>query len=76
MKRAYADGFMRGVLEELRRQGWRVEKTRRRCHIRAYSPDGKTIVHTGGTPGDHRALANWLADLRRAGFVYRGGAAA
>lgn len=61
---------VREVLQALRAQGWRVDRTARR-HLRARPPGrDRPIVITGGTPSDCRALANWIAQLRRSGFEW------
>ena len=58
-------------LEQLRQraieQGWRVVRTNG-DHYKWYAPDGKTIVVSGSTPSDHRALKNQKSMMRRAGF--------
>jgi predicted RNA binding protein YcfA (HicA-like mRNA interferase family) len=55
------------LLQQLQRAGWRVTKTRG-GHWKVWSPDGKAAVVTSGTPGDRRALANFRAQLKRAGY--------
>ena len=52
------------------RQGWRVERTKRR-HWRFVPPDPRApaVVH-GGSPSDHRAIRNIIADLRRSGLQF------
>jgi hypothetical protein len=47
--------------------GWRILPLKS-GHERWLSPDGKTQVLVSGTPSDHRAMKNALADLRRAGL--------
>lgn len=59
------------IVREAERQGWRVETTKK-GHIRFYAPDGVHVVHAGGTPSDHRSIANLLAQLRRYGFRWKG----
>lgn len=58
-------------LDQLRRlavaQGWRVVRTNK-DHYKWYAPDGKTMVVSGSTPSDHRAIKNQKALMRRAGF--------
>jgi hypothetical protein len=44
-------------------EGWTVEWTRNN-HIRFKHPSG-AMVHTSGTPSDHRAVKNLEAQLRR-----------
>lgn len=45
------------------RAGWRVRDGAR--HIKVYPPAGPMLV-ISGTPSDHRAKRNILADLKRA----------
>jgi hypothetical protein len=47
-------------------QGWRYDESSR-GHVRLYSPDGRTIIGTSGTPSDHRAAKNFRSRLKRAG---------
>jgi hypothetical protein len=56
------------VRKEAQRQGWIVKPTRKGEMF--YSPDGATMVLWHHTPSDHRALANHIAKLRRAGFSW------
>lgn len=66
------DGRTRRILEALEEQGWRVEAARR--HLLCYPPDrAKEIVAQSCTPrrGSH-AVDNWIAQLRRSGFVWSG----
>lgn len=55
------------LVRDLEQQGWRVE-LRKGGHYVAYAPDGVGIVTFSGTPSDHRAYRNTLAQLRRAGY--------
>lgn len=58
---------MRKLADALEAQGWKVTKTTK-GHYRFVPPDPeKRIVHTGGSPSDHRAFKNLKADLRRQG---------
>lgn len=68
MAAATSDGWMRSLLADLRAQGWRVSRTKRRGHLRLEGPNGQ-LVFSGGTPGDHRAYLNLRAQLRRAGAI-------
>jgi hypothetical protein len=45
---AVAKDFKR-LRKEAEEQGWRVEQTKN-GHWAFYAPDGKNIVHVGGTP--------------------------
>lgn len=56
------------VLAEAERQGFAVRRTRKGHFL--VSKDGRPVVTAAGTPSDHRALANLLAALRRAGLQY------
>lgn len=44
--------------------GWTVTRTRG-DHLRVEHPEASTVVFTGSTPSDYRALANTLATMRR-----------
>jgi hypothetical protein len=61
---------LRNLERAAREQGWRTEKTTR-GHLRWIPPDReKPIVIGSGTPGDRRAINNFLAQLRRSGFIW------
>lgn len=49
------------------RQGWQVERTKR-GHYKWFAPDNHTIIVSGSTISDHRAIKNQKARMRRAGF--------
>ena len=56
------------VINEARKQGYRVEQTRN-GHWEFKSPDRtRRPVYAAGTPSDWRAIRNLIAELRRAGF--------
>lgn len=57
---------MKRIVREARELGWRVVPTRS-SHLSFYSPDGKHVIHTGGTPQDWRAIRNLVAQIRRYG---------
>lgn len=59
------------LLKEARRQGWHVERTKR-GHWQCFAPDGVTIVVISGTPSDRRSLIKAIAEMRRAGFQWKG----
>lgn len=59
---------IRILLKIARQQNWRIDGQGK--HLRWFSPDGISIVVTGSTPSDHRALANIKRDLRRAGLKF------
>jgi uncharacterized protein YijF (DUF1287 family) len=59
---------LNAIFKVIIRQGWRVEQTGKN-HFKCYSPDRKTIITTGGTLSDHRAIANIKSYLRRAGAL-------
>lgn len=52
-------------------QGWRLEVSQK-GHPRLYSPDGKTIIGTSGTPSDFRAFRNFRSRLKKAGVRFDG----
>ena len=51
-------------IRSLEKKGWRVARTKKN-HFRLDSPDGREVVHTGGTPSDHRSLKNAKARVAR-----------
>jgi predicted RNA binding protein YcfA (HicA-like mRNA interferase family) len=62
---------LKEIVRAAEEQGWWVDRTSK-GHLLFYAPDGENIVTTGGTPSDHRALANLISRLRRHGFVWKG----
>ena len=58
------------LLRAVEAQGGTIKKTKSGCQV--FAPNGIDIVTVHGTPGDRRALANAVAELRRAGFTLRG----
>lgn len=63
------DKDTRKMLAEAERQGWQVVAGKA-GHVKLYAPDGATIVTMGSTESDHRARANTIARMRRAGFKW------
>lgn len=57
---------IRALRKKLQDQGWRIVE--RKAGFMAQSPDGVTQVMIHLTPGDHRAMRNAIARLRRGGF--------
>jgi hypothetical protein len=57
---------MRDLLDDLSRQGWRIEH--RQSAVLAYAPTGEGLVTMHRTESDPRAAKNTLARLRRLGF--------
>ena len=49
-------------------QGWRIVQTNRN-HLKWYAPDGRTMLVSGCTTSDSRAIKNQRAAMRRAGFL-------
>lgn len=68
---ANAKKELKEIVKAAEKQGWQV-KTTKKGHKMFYAPDGVNKVLAGGTPSDHRALQNLLADLRRYGFEWKG----
>lgn len=52
------------LLAKAETDGWSIEETKR-SHIQLKGPNG-ALIHTGGTPSDHRAVRNLRAQIRRA----------
>jgi hypothetical protein len=58
------------LLSAVEAQGGTIRKTRSGYQV--FAPNRVDIVTLHGTPSDRRALANAVAELRRAGFTVRG----
>ena len=58
------------LLRAVEAQGGTIKKIKSGYQI--FAPNGVDIVTVHGTPSDRRALANAVAELRRAGFTVRG----
>ena len=68
MARAEKDSNFRNVRKAAEEQGWVVEKTKSN-HFKFMPPDeGNTPVFFSGSPGEWRALRNFIAALRQRGF--------
>jgi hypothetical protein len=53
-----------------RDQGWQIDRTKK-GHVRFTPPDvTKRPCVFSGTPGDQRAIHNFLSCLRRSGFIW------
>lgn len=64
---------LRDILDQVVKQGGRVEKTSK-GHVIVFPADkSQAPIVTSGTPSDWRAVRNFVARLRRAGFVIKGG---
>ena len=59
------------VIREALAQGWQHDLTTR-GHHQFYSPNGRDIVTASGTPSDHRSFRNFMAQMRRSGFMIDG----
>lgn len=68
---ASAKKELKEIVKAAEKQGWRV-KTLKSGHLMFFAPDGVNKTTTGGTPSDHRAVNNLLAELRRYGFEWKG----
>lgn len=66
------DGLSRRILDALTAQGWRLAGGRK--HLLCYPPDRtrEIVAHSSTPRGGRRATENWLAQLRRSGFVWEG----
>jgi hypothetical protein len=58
------------VLRAVEAQGGTIKEIKSGYQV--FAPNGIDIVTVHGTPSDRRALANAVAELRRAGFTVRG----
>jgi hypothetical protein len=58
------------LLRAVEAQGGTIKRIKSGYQI--FAPNGVDIVTLHGTPSDRRALANAVAELRRAGFTVRG----
>jgi hypothetical protein len=58
------------LLRAVKAQGGTIKKIKSGCQV--FAANGIDIVTVHGTPSDRRALANAVAELRRAGFTLRG----
>lgn len=70
MTRNAASSDFREIVKAAESQGWTLTWTSK-GHVKMIPPDGGPPVFTSGSPGDYRALKNFLGKLRRRGFVYR-----
>lgn len=59
----------RRLIKALEAQGFDVERTRK-GHWLVRNADGLAVATIAGTASDHRSLANVIARLRRAGFIW------
>ena len=55
----------KSLLNFLQSQGWRIEKTNRHWKLLPPFREGGIVIMSH-TTGDHRALNNMIADVRRA----------
>lgn len=62
---------LKEIVKAAEKQNWRIKKTKK-GHLMFLCPDGINSLTTGGTPGDHRAIDNLLAQLRSYGFKWKG----
>lgn len=58
---------LRRIFAELTEQGFRTTETKKGWIV--YPPDpSRGVVVAHSTPSDHRAIKNFVGDLKRAGF--------
>jgi predicted RNA binding protein YcfA (HicA-like mRNA interferase family) len=61
---------LREIEKAAKEQGWQVGRTMK-GHLRYVPPDPtRRIVIGSGTPSDSRAMKNFLAELKRQGFIW------
>lgn len=64
------DTDWRRIVKEAERQGWTIERGRK-GQLKLIPPDpAKQIVFVHGTPSDHRAIKNAIAEMRRQGLQW------
>lgn len=66
-KRYSKDRVIDNVCRLLIKQGWVTKSSNR--HVRLADPTGKKVVTVPGSPSDHRAVQNWLHQLRRMAVI-------
>lgn len=57
------------VIKQAQDQGFKYRMTEK-SHHQFYAPDGETIVTHSGTSSDWRGDENFMADMKRAGYVH------
>lgn len=61
---------MKDLRRAAKNQGWRMETTKK-GHLKWFPPDpSKNFVIGSGTPSDHRAIKNFVAHLKKSGFIW------
>jgi len=58
---------LKKIIKYAEKQGWRVLRTKS-GHFKWYSPDGESIV-TSPSTGSHKSWKNFMALLKKAGYV-------
>lgn len=59
------------VIKELKKQDYHVELGKA-GHYKVWNPAGRLVTTMPSSPGRGRGLQNRIADLRRAGFIWKG----
>jgi len=67
MPRAENTSDFQKIIEVAKSHDWTVRQTSK-GHWCFLSPDKVTMVHTGGSPSDFRAIRNLVARLRQRGL--------
>lgn len=62
--------LVESVVDEARRQGWRVVHGGK--HWKLYAPDGSTIETISTTPSRAGGVEQSIQRMRRAGFLWKG----
>lgn len=63
------DSDLRRLAKALKQQGFTVGTTTK-GHIVVRDANDRHVATTSGTPSDPRSRKNFLAELRRAGFIW------
>ena len=57
---------MKRLIKQVEAQGFEVRLSKKGHYL--FDKDGQRVAVASGTPSDHHARRNLLADLKRAGF--------
>lgn len=60
---------LKAIFKALEDQKFDVVMTRGN-HYKIYDPQGRLVTTSAGTPSDYRGIKNFIATLRRAGFIW------
>lgn len=55
------------IVKKLLKMGWVVKA--KNAHVKLFHPERKVTLMVPGSPSDGRAVLNFIADVKRAGFA-------